>query len=192
MLFMERAAKSSPHHLHKKYRRMIKSHIRYRVMWIHFLLVTEVSVSVSKRYVISWVLHDDVIGWKRFPYYWLFVQGVHMSPVNSPHKGQRRGALILSLTCALNKRLSKQPWGWRFETLSRSLWRHCNISCQCEYSKNQKDWPHALNSFSSNLYGKNENKTKHCRHDWSANGWCVIWISSNNKIAKGYPTCYFR
>ena len=26
----------------------------------------------------------------------------------------------------LNKRLSKQPWGWWFETPSRSLWRHCN------------------------------------------------------------------
>ena len=26
----------------------------------------------------------------------------------------------------LNKRLSKQPWGWWFEMPSRSLWRHCN------------------------------------------------------------------
>ena len=26
----------------------------------------------------------------------------------------------------LNKRLSKQSWGWWFETPSRSLWRHCN------------------------------------------------------------------
>ena len=26
----------------------------------------------------------------------------------------------------LNKPLSKQPWGWWFETLSRSLWRHRN------------------------------------------------------------------
>ena len=26
----------------------------------------------------------------------------------------------------LNKRLSKQWWCWRFETPSRSLWRHCN------------------------------------------------------------------
>ena len=27
----------------------------------------------------------------------------------------------------LNKRLSKQPWGWWFETPSWLLWRHCNI-----------------------------------------------------------------
>ena len=26
----------------------------------------------------------------------------------------------------LNKRLSKQSWGWWFQTLSRPLWRHCN------------------------------------------------------------------
>ena len=26
-----------------------------------------------------------------------------------------------------NKRLSKQSWGWWFETLSCSLWRHCNV-----------------------------------------------------------------
>ena len=31
----------------------------------------------------------------------------------------------------LNKRLSKQPWGWWFETLSRSLWRHCNGPYSC-------------------------------------------------------------
>ena len=28
----------------------------------------------------------------------------------------------------LNKRLSKQSWGWWFETLSSPLWRHCNDS----------------------------------------------------------------
>ena len=27
----------------------------------------------------------------------------------------------------LNKRLSKQSLGWWFETLSRPLWRHCNV-----------------------------------------------------------------
>ena len=27
----------------------------------------------------------------------------------------------------LNKWLSKQSWGWWFETLSWSLWRHCNV-----------------------------------------------------------------
>ena len=42
--------------------------------------------------------HDDVINWKHFPRNWLFVRGSHRSPVNSPHKGQWRGA-ITSLIC---------------------------------------------------------------------------------------------
>ena len=74
--------------------------------------------------------HDDVIKWKHFPRCWPFVRGIHRSsPVNSPHKGQWRGALMFSLICALNKRLSKQPWSWWFETPTRSLWRHCNVIC---------------------------------------------------------------
>ena len=44
--------------------------------------------------------HDDVIKWKHFPRYWPFVRGIHRSPVNSPHKGQWRGALMFSLMCA--------------------------------------------------------------------------------------------
>ena len=144
------------------------------------------------------------------------MRGIHRSPVNSPHKGQWRGALMFSLICVwingwvnsreagdlrryrahydvnvmvrawmrttsirkpwdvitswrrhqvetfsallaicagnspvpgefpsqrpvtrsfdvffdmrLNKRLSKQSWGWWFETLSRPLWRHCSLT----------------------------------------------------------------
>ena len=46
-----------------------------------------------------WDCHDDVIKWKHFPRYWPFVRGIHRSPVNSPHKGQWRGALMFSLIC---------------------------------------------------------------------------------------------
>ena len=44
--------------------------------------------------------HGDVIKWRHFPRNWPFVRGIHRSPVNSPHKGQWHGALILSLICA--------------------------------------------------------------------------------------------
>ena len=43
--------------------------------------------------------HDDVINWKYFPRYWPFVRGIHQSPVNSPQKGQWRGALMFTLMC---------------------------------------------------------------------------------------------
>ena len=46
------------------------------------------------------IFHDDVIKWKHFPRYWPFVRGIHRSPVNSPHNGQWRGALMLTLICA--------------------------------------------------------------------------------------------
>ena len=35
-----------------------------------------------------------------FPRYWPFVRGIHRSPVNSPDKGQWRGAMMFSLVCA--------------------------------------------------------------------------------------------
>ena len=69
-----------------------------------------------------------------FPRYWLFVRGIHRSPVNSPHKCQWRGALMFSLIC-LNKRLSKQPRCRWFMTPLRWLWRHWNaaIDKRCEH-----------------------------------------------------------
>ena len=53
--------------------------------------------------------HDDVIKWKHFPHNWPFVRGIHLSPVNSPHKGHWHGALMFSLICVLNKQ-SKHRW----------------------------------------------------------------------------------
>ena len=44
--------------------------------------------------------NDDVIKWKHFPRYWPFVRGIHRSPVNSPHKGQWRRALLFFFICA--------------------------------------------------------------------------------------------
>ena len=58
-------------------------------------------------------MDDDVIKWKDFPRYWPFVRGIHRSPVNSQHKGQWRGALMLSLICA-----------WINNCEAGDLWRH--------------------------------------------------------------------
>ena len=52
-------------------------------------------------------LNDDVIKWKYFPRYWPFVQGIHRSPVNSPHKGQWRRALMFSVP--------EETAGWTIE-----------------------------------------------------------------------------
>ena len=70
--------------------------------------------------------HDDVIKWKHFPRYWSFVKGIHPSPVNSRHKGQWRGALMLSMICVWIN-----GWGWWFEMPSHPLWRHCDVVLSC-------------------------------------------------------------
>ena len=48
---------------------------------------------------VNTVFHDDVIKWKHFPRYWPFMREIHQSPVNFPHKGQWRGALMFALIC---------------------------------------------------------------------------------------------
>ena len=63
-------------------------------------------------------MHGDVIKWKHFPRYWPFVRGIHRSPVNSPHKGQWRGALMFSLICAWMN-------GWVNNRKAGDLRRHC-------------------------------------------------------------------
>ena len=70
--------------------------------------------------------HDVVIKWKHFPRYWPFVRG--KSPVTGEFASQRpvTQSFDVFFDLRLNKRLSKQSWGWWFETPSRSLWRHCN------------------------------------------------------------------
>ena len=57
------------------------------------------TIMVSKA---SWCVsgYDDVIKCTHFPRYWPFVRGIYRSPVNSPHKGQWRGALMFSLIFA--------------------------------------------------------------------------------------------
>ena len=44
--------------------------------------------------------HDGIIKWKHFPYYWPFVRGIYMWPMDSPHKNEWCRALILPLICA--------------------------------------------------------------------------------------------
>ena len=67
--------------------------------------------------------HDDVIKWKHCPRYWPFVRGIHRSPVNSPHKGQWRWALMFSLICArINGWVNNGEVGD-----SRRHRAHCNV-----------------------------------------------------------------
>ena len=71
----------------------------------------------------SIALHDDDIKWKHFR-----VTGhlcrEFIGPRWIPHKKASDAELWCFLWSAPNKRLSKQWWGWWFETPSYPLWRH--------------------------------------------------------------------
>ena len=95
----------------------------YNICWRGYLLldvlehIWRISVTVKSCFISHvWIelikfyfhkyhrLHDIIIKWKHFPCYWPFVRGIHRSPVNSPDKGQWRGALMFSLICAWTNR----------------------------------------------------------------------------------------
>ena len=63
------------------------------------------------------LLLDDVIKWKHFR-------------AAGPLSASSDAELWCFFDLCLNKRLSKQLWGWWFGTPSRSLWRHCNDTHQ--------------------------------------------------------------
>ena len=80
------------------------------ILWAYYLL--------HSKFLHREPRHDDVMKWKHFPRYWLFMRGIHRSPVNSPHNGEWRGAFIFSLIGA---------WinGWVINGEAGNLRCHC-------------------------------------------------------------------
>ena len=132
----------------------------------------------------SILIQDDIVAWERFSNYFPRMIGIRQSrwfpspwwrhqietfsaslalcAGNSPVPGEFPSQRPVTRSfdaffdLRMNKQLSKQPWGWWFETASRSLWRHCNdywqvkmtfyvsclsarISC-CTNSSVSSDW----------------------------------------------------
>ena len=71
--------------------------------------------------------HNDVIKWKHFRVTG-HLCGEFTGPRWIPCKRPVTRSFDVFFDLRLNKRLSKQSWGWWFETPSRPLWRHCNVS----------------------------------------------------------------
>ena len=111
--------------------------------------------------------HDDVIKWKHFPRYWPLVRGIHRSPVNSPHKGQWRRALMFSLICVWINAWICIYWGWWLETSLCSLWRHCNDwHCFHGCREHPEHWSPNCNYFEEKFSMKLE---------WQHNALFQIW-----------------
>ena len=68
-------------------------------------------------------MHDDFIKGKHFKRYYPCLRGIHLSPVNSPHKGQWRGALRFFICAWTN--------GWANSWDAGDLRRqraHCDVT----------------------------------------------------------------
>ena len=92
----------------------------HRPFWCLILMSDIKSINDICRY------NDDVINWKHFPRYWPFVRGIHRTPVNPPPPPPAKASNAELWSARSNKRLSKQSWGWWFETPPGPLWRYCN------------------------------------------------------------------
>ena len=109
-------------------------------------------VSNHTQQIFLW--HDDVIKWKHFPRCWPFVRGIHRSQVNSPHKGQWRGALMFSLiwawikgfltmTMTMTMKYSLLPSDIQFiiNTLTKEI---IHITCVKSINLAKGAWSHGL------------------------------------------------
>ena len=88
----------------------------------------------SRMQFIVWILHRLYVlfSWWRHQmetFFALLAICAGNSPVPGDFPAQRpvTRSFDVFFDLRLNIRLSKQSWGWWFETPSRPLWRHCNV-----------------------------------------------------------------
>ena len=97
---------------------------KYSFQTVHFVASVSMCQVVTDKSLVCpvWLSkstpHDDVIKWKHFQRYRPFVWGIHRSLVNTPPKGQWRGALTVSLICT-------QINGWANNGEAGDLRCHC-------------------------------------------------------------------
>ena len=121
-------------------------------------------------------IHDDVIKWKHFPRYWPLVRGIHRSPVNSPHKGQWRGALMFSLICAWIK-------GWVNNGQAgdlRPYRAHYDVSVMSSVAQ-------PVGVYTSSKIGSNEIVFTYCEQDsfghfWSSSKYYIFVVHIKGKM----------
>ena len=86
--------------------------------------------------------HRGCAGWQRYQNTMMTSWNGNIFRVTGPLYGEFTGHRWIPLTNAsdaelwcfcLKKQLSKQSSGWWFETPSRSLWRHWNVTCGYGY-----------------------------------------------------------
>ena len=111
--------------------------------------------------IISWWRHQR----ETFSALLAYCAGNSPVPVNSPHNRPVTRSFDVIFDLRPNKRLSKQPWSWWFETSSWSLWRQCNgyestldpaVSCCLTHHFHEYGFCHSISSYMSHtlVHGK--------------------------------------
>ena len=91
----------------------------------------KISIKQIAQHFTKHTKHDDVIKWKHFPRYMALCAGNSHVTGELPAQRQVTRSFDVFFDLRLNKGLSKQSWGWWFETPSHQLWRHCNECINC-------------------------------------------------------------
>ena len=106
----------------------------FRKYWAICSIAGQLPICITSRrpHEAIW-LRDDIDTWWRHQmetFSALLAICAGNSPVAGEFPAQRpvTRSFDVFFDLRLNKRLSKQSWGWWFETLSRPMWRHCNDS----------------------------------------------------------------
>ena len=97
----------------------------------------------------------------------------------------------------LNTRLSKQSWGWWFETPSRPSWRQCNgFETWSHQSESSSLWRHRIETFSAllALCQGNLPVTTEFPSQWDSNAdlWCSFVVILNKLLNKHSIDRYFE
>ena len=110
---------------------LVTSHI------FHAMVVLIIASLMSRRECIFISLNMDAfwnwkLSWWRhqmeaFSAFLAICAGNSPVPGEFPAKRPVTRSFNVFFDLRLNKGLSKQSWGWWFETLLRPLWRHCNV-----------------------------------------------------------------
>ena len=150
-------------------------------------------------FVLFWLLLPSIVGytWWRHQmetFSALLAICVGNSPVTGEFPAQRpvTRSFDVFFDLHLNKRLSKQWWGWWFETPSLPLWRHCNDITNLPVSWPSYDYLTASELNLTNMGNKilpNLNKTqqsdKRVFNSWDALNTSGVLLKSSARPTNG-------
>ena len=123
--------------------------------------------------------HVNFMKWKHFPRYWPFVWGIHRSPMNSPHKGHWREALMFSLICVwINGWVNNHQVGELRHHLA-----HYDVTVMKNFSSTHIDWPMVW--ITKQILDKIMVRG---RFDWSQQWWSKIPKKNQPHIGEIYPS----